>query len=208
MVFAALAVLAPLQATSIVADYFPLKPGEEWTYEERSGTRGQVVVDAVGSPVLINDVESYPISTSMNGGMAGQAFHRISGDSVLIVCFENIKRPLPSPYPILKCDSTGNGDWQYAGTTDFLGAPASMTMKGTCRKGKEMDVLGTKRETLEVKLITTINPPELPEASIRSESVSIYAKGVGLVSVKETSTVGKGRKEERTRTLIKYKSRG
>jgi len=204
-----IALIAISQSTAVtatVAEYFPMNPGDEWTYEEKAGKSGAVSVDAVGSAVPIAGSPAIPISTRLDGQPSGVAYHRIVGDSVMIVAFE-IDKPLDPPYPILKCDSDRRGTWEYNGRTSFMGEFANLTLKGSTKPGPMMDVLGTKMETIEVRLDAVVSVPELPNAGVKNQQIAFYAKGIGLVELRETSQV-KNRREERTRKLVSYKPKG
>lgn len=204
-----IALIALSQSTaspSVVSEYFPMNPGDEWTYEERSEGRGQTSEDSVGSAVPINGIPAFPISTRLDGRPSGVAYHAFVGDSVMIVAFD-IKKPLEPPYPILKCDANRRGTWEYTGTTSFMGEFANLSLKGSTKPGPTMDVLGTKRETIEVTLDAVVSVPELPKAGVKNQQIAIYAKGIGLVELRETSQVS-NRREERTRKLISYKPKG
>jgi len=200
----ALSLLSPTAST--VADYFPMNPGDEWTYEDRSENNVQRSEDLVESPILIKGRAATPISTRLDGAPAGIAYHAIDGDSVLIVAFD-IKEPLEPPYPIIKCDENRRGSWTYTGETSFMNEKASLALKGSTKPGRQVELMGEKRDTIEVRLEAVISVPEMPRAGLKNTQTAIYAKGIGLVEMKEVSEVGR-RRQERTRKLVEYRPKG
>ncbi|MCW5937689.1 MAG: hypothetical protein KIT11_10340 [Fimbriimonadaceae bacterium] len=180
------------------ADFFPLRTGDAWVYEDSGQSLSSRYDDHVGNVQEVGGGKAVPIISVVEGKIDGSTFYRVTDDTVYVVAFDQNK-PLGAPYPILKVGDKAN--WEYVGETQWYGAPAPLTVKGKSKRGRDQDVLGVKREILEVTLEASIGPPD--GTSIKSKQVALYAKGVGLYDLKETQTIGK-RKIERHRRLLSF----
>jgi len=178
-------VLASVPKAVDVADYFPLKSGVTWTYEVSGAGTSTRYVDSTGNVQAIQGKDATPIVSKVNGKVDGSTFYRIDGDTVYVVAFDQ-NHPLGTPYPILKL-GTGRNDWTFDGETQWLGQSAPLSMKGRVKKVGQRDVLGTKREAIEVTIDAVIGAKDQP--NLKSNQVSLYARGVGLVELKDTMTV-------------------
>lgn len=184
---------------SEVEAFFPLDTGRTWVYQD-SAVSGDGFVDTVGNSQEVGGKPAVPIITTVSGKVDGSTFYRIENDEVLVVAFEQ-NNPLPSPYPILKLGS-GKNNWEYQGSTQWLGSAAPMTVRGSAKRNGSKQLFGEKRETVQVTLDAVIGNGE--GVSIKSKQVCLYAKGIGLVEMTDTTTINKT-KSERKRTLVSYK---
>ncbi|MCW5939624.1 MAG: hypothetical protein KF884_01135 [Fimbriimonadaceae bacterium] len=180
-------------------DYFPLKPGTTWVYEDVVDGLTSLRADRVGNAQSIEGTDAIPIVTTIRGRVDGSTFYRIEGGTVWVVAFEQNK-PLDRPYPVLKAGSKRES-WQHTGQTQWMGAPDVISIKGSSRPAGQRDVLGEKRETIEVTVEAQVGPNGL---NLKSKQKSIYARGVGLVSTEETITVNKNKSTRKT-TLREFK---
>ena len=184
-----------------VAEFFPLKTGTTWTYQDEAGATAQTFIDSVGNEQKIGDETATPIVTKFNGQIDGSTFYRIDGDTVFVVAFDQNK-PLAAPYPIVKYGS-GKNTWDFKGVTQWLGADAPLSVKGSCKKVGDKELFGSKHQVIEVVLDAVIGPSGA--SGIKSHQVSHYASGIGLVDLKDTTTINKT-KSQRTRTLVSFKA--
>lgn len=198
----AVAFLAMLPAPTLeVGTYFPLATGTTWTYEDVNEAGSQTYVDSVGNEQEVGGLKAWPIVTKFGNKIDGSTFYRIDGDEVLVVAFDQNK-PLPAPYPIIKLGS-GKNAWEYKGTTQWIGDEAPLNIKGTCKRAGSKELFGSKHEVIEVVLDASIGPKG--SAGLKSHQVSLYASDIGLIELKDTTTVNK-RKTVKTRTLIAFKA--
>lgn len=193
----AAALLAPS-----VGDYFPLVPGTKWYYEEKVGRMATMQQDEVLEPVLVGGSPAYPITSALNGSVFDTLYYRIDSSTVWLVAHDP-KEPLDLPVPVLKLD-TGRLKWEHIGPTMLANEPSPMTMKCESAPKGLRDVLGTKRETLELKVDAMVGGTG---TGIRNVQTSIYAKGVGLVHMRGEGKVGKTTTKFE-RTLVKFEMGG
>ncbi len=187
---------APVEGT----EFFPLVAGSSWVYSDTGGGAGGAFTDVVGEPAEVMGVMATPIVTRMGTREDGRTYYRVDAGTVTVVAFD-LKKPLAAPYPILK--ATGKKEsWTYSGESQWLGESVPLFMKATCRPVGKREVLGERRDTVEVVIEATIGAQD--KTGVKSRQVSLYARGVGLFELKETTTIG-DRKLERRRTLISYR---
>lgn len=201
MTLTALALGLALQKPAPAADFFPLRKGEEFTYQEEGRVGALTVVDVVGEEIEIDGKPATPIFTSVQGSNPEAAYYRIEGDSVYVVGF-SLAQPLQTPYTIVKLPSGRSSTWSFSGETQFINDPVDLWMKGSSRMVGTRDVLGTKREILEVTLEATVGSQK---DGIRTKQIALYARGLGLVEMKEIGEIGK-QKSERVRKLVKHRT--
>lgn len=144
--------------------------------------------------VKVVDSDKKTDTSDQNGGVAGAA--KMKTEHYLI------------NYPVLKVGD-GKEEWSYTGKTIFLGDPVDMIMSASSRHTGKKKYLNQTVDTVEVKMTTYINAvPDngfgsMKDATIKSESTSVYAKGLGLVEYKEHIELGKS-KIDRTRKLVSF----
>lgn len=211
----ALAILSPTLPQTAVSDFFPVKPGSKWVYEEtmkqaKRPTSTRTYTDSVGEIEEVAGLKAVPLTTRDSQGSSDKVHYVMRDDSVdILMTFEVDGETVPLMYPVLKTSSERETSWNYAGKTDFAGDPVDMILNATSRPSGTKEVLGQKVETLEVKMDVVINIiPEdafssLQGSTVQTEQVATYAKGIGLVEVKEKIKIGKNTME-RTRKLVSY----
>lgn len=180
------------------SEFFPLNPGRTWVYSD-SAFQVDGYEDSVGNAQPISGKDATPIVTSFKGKVDGSTFYRVEDDTVWVVAFEQ-NRPLTSPYPLFKV-AKGGANWSYTGSTQWLGASTPITMVGKSKRIGKKEYFGESRELLEVTVDATIGPPG--QVNMKSHQVSIYATGIGLVELKDKTTINKEIRE-RKRTLISF----
>ncbi|MBS1713160.1 MAG: hypothetical protein JST30_02360 [Armatimonadetes bacterium] len=191
--------LATLKGQTDASDYFPLTKGVSWTYEVSGSGTSTRYVDSVGNTQTIDGQDATPIVSKVGAKVDGSTFYRVTADTVYVVAFEQNK-PLGSPYPILKFGS-GSNDWTFDGETQWLGTSAPLSMKGRVKKIGQRDVLGTKRDAIEVTIDAIIGAKDQP--NLKSSQVYVYARGIGLVEMKDTMKV-KDVKQVTVKKLVAY----
>lgn len=195
---AVLAALAFHPAASEIEEFFPLDTGRTWVYQD-SAMSSEGYSDRVGNVQEIGGKPAVPIITTINGKVDGSTFYRIEGDEVLVVAFEQ-NNPLGNPYPILKMGQ-GKNSWEYSGSTQWLGSPAPMSIKGTVKKTGSKELFGEKRDTVQATMEAVIG--DGTGVNIRSKQVCTYARGVGLIEMTDTTVMNKT-KSERKRKLVSF----
>jgi hypothetical protein len=184
------------------ADFFPVLPGSQWSYEEteRGSRRRSVFLDEAEDPVLVGGKPAFVVATRVSGGPRQRTYYRIEGDQVFVVGYQP-DQPLADPIPILQA-SDKRTDWVFTGETVFARDKVPMTMRGSARRVGMRTILGERRECLEVTLEATV--AAAGNFALRNKQVAVYAKGIGLVEMKETGEIGE-RKYERTRKLVTFR---
>ncbi len=187
---------------SDVSDFFPLVKGTVWTYQDTSNGLTTIYKDSVGNEQPIGDKGgklATPIVSKVDSDVDGSTFYRVEGDQVLVVAFDQNK-PLPNPYPIIKLGSDKN-TWQYTGATQWYGELAPLTIKGSTRRTGQKEFFGEKRDTIEVVMDATVGPEG--KMGAKKHQVYVYARGIGLVSLRDTTTLDKT-KVDRERKLVAF----
>lgn len=206
MIAAALSLMTSVVVAPDLSEFFPLNPGDMYTYAESGHGLKDTFVDTVGSPVDMGGALAYPITTKSGTAPAEPTFYRVTADQVLVVGFK-VDEPLKKPYPIIEFQGRGK-KWSYIGETAMMGAEAALKLEGSSKLIGQKDVLGEKREVLEVVLDATVIDEEASAAvknvvGVKTKQTARYARGIGLYEMKEEATLGK-QKSTRVRTLTKY----
>jgi hypothetical protein len=194
MISAALFALAAVQTTS-VSDYFPLNDGDEYVFTDEAGLQSYTITDRVKGPVKVGDKEAFQVDSYLGSKTFGSAFYSVEGKKVMVVAYEK-EKPLPSPFPVFQLPEEG-ARWAFSGSTTFLDEDVAVAIVGEVKKTKNYTFLGQSKEAIEVKMKTD-------DGRIVTEQTSIYAKGIGLLEMREVITINK-RKQERKRRLVSYK---
>ncbi len=197
----ALCTLNNRMEASQAADYFPLEPGSRWVYLEQNGGLGEEYEDRAGVAVTLGTNLCNPVSTYSHNKLLASVYYRVEADTVYLAGFD-LKRPLPNPYPILKV-GPGKTSWKYSGGTQFYSGPATLDLKGESHAIKDMEWSGKKVPALQVHLEAIITG--MDGVVIKSNQVGIYAKGIGLVELRDSGSIGKER-SVRSRKLIFYEA--
>jgi hypothetical protein len=184
----ACAIAAVLTQTYNVGDYFPLTPGMKKTYESKSNKSIGKEVDTFGEPKLIDGVQAFPVTTTVNGVENGVAYYRLAGDTVF--CVPVVTRPPnPDPFPILKVGA-GKMKWEYLGNTSMMGSNYPMTLRAESTPKGKRKVLGENREVLEVKYTIVMGAGD-GIVEIRQKMTTLFAKGLGIIEQSDESTINK-----------------
>jgi hypothetical protein len=191
----AAAVVSSGSAALTAADFFPLNPGDEYTYIDDAGRQKWTIIDRVAGPVKVGDREAFRVDSYLGGKVFGSSFYVQDAKEVVVAAYEADK-PLPVPLPIFKLPG-GTNSWEFEGPTTMITMEVNTRLQGSVKNIKPVKVLGKDREALEVKLVVF-------DGTVQTEQTSIYAKGIGLVEMKEVTQMNKT-KQQRVRRLISYR---
>lgn len=191
------ALLAAGQKDATALDFFPLNPGDRYVYEEEYNKMKKLFTDVVGAPKDINGRVSYPVETLTAGQSLGKVYYNIDKDRVLVTGMD-FGDPIASPYPILVVGK-GTQKFSWAGEVPVpSGTPEPLAIVGEAKPGRAVELFGKRRATVEI----TLNMDLLGLLTVQK---SVYAEGLGLVSMVEET--GK-KKVRRTRKLVSYEPAG
>lgn len=186
MIYSVLALLS-LQAPPI-ADYFPGVPGAKYRYTTTTSD-GEVVktVDTVKAAEDLDGVKVTPVESSVKGKVFSVQYYRLDGNSLVLV-----KRDQEEVSPEMVALKVGPGveKWVWTGKD----ARMDMTLHFECRSKGMKEVLGSKREIVELKVDGEM---KLGAAMIKFRQAATYAKGIGMVEMLEEQ-LGK---DKRSRTV-------
>jgi len=202
MLLAAVAICLAAPAFD-AADYFPLVPGMKWSYEAKGDVFGAFEIQ-VTEPVDIAGVATPHVLVMEQGKVSQQTFYNVDAASVSVVGSDP-KKPLKDPYPIFRIGEKPT-EWEYVGPSPYDDdTSASMHLTGSARKIGARDVLGVRRDCIEVKSEAKIGL-SVQTATI-FKNTSIYAKGVGLVEAQDSAQSGK-KTIKKTVKLVKFEVPG
>lgn len=190
-------VAAVLQAPTAL-DYFPLVKGAKWTYADTS-TTAVTYTDEVSEVTKILEEPAVCITTKIEGKLAGTAYYRVAGDTIFVVAYDPLS-PIQAPHPVLKVAGRPI-TWEYKGAVPSGGHNMPLEFKATCKPVGERKVLEKQVACIEVHMDATVLEPG--NIKVRMVQDIVYAKGVGMVEMRETTTIGKV-KTERTVRLIRF----
>lgn len=206
------------QDTLKAEDFFPLKPGTKWVYEQIRIADGKKTKSLVTDTVLpeatvqkeavkLDDgtiktfpkISAIPIKTTMSGYGDAFSYHQIVDNQIMIVALDE-KVPQEKPYCILKVAEKGV-KWSYVGEVNFYNENVPMSFTAEMKRIGTRTVLDQKVEVIEVKMDTLVQGT--PDLSFRTIQTAVYAKGIGLVE-SESVTIINDQKEEFKRKLIQF----
>jgi len=95
-------ILAVTLKASTAGDFFPLKPGSTFTYEEK-GSSVQLT-RTIGDALDMGGVTVTPITDRTIGSSAATTYYRVDSDQVLIVGYD-VKHMMVTPMPLFKVGS-------------------------------------------------------------------------------------------------------
>jgi len=182
-----------------ISEFFPLKAGTKWTYLEKAKFDTLEYVDEVKQGIKIGERYTIPVETRANGKVLETRHYQIEGDTVLLVAYSS-KLLLEPPQPVLK-SANGKVSWTYAGKTPFLGAMVPIELKATVTPKGKRKVLDTDRECIELNMDAKMYGGA--GMTIDFHQVALYAKGVGLVEVKQRQR-GAGESSESSTRLTRF----
>lgn len=189
---------APANATinSPLTAFFPTNPGATWEFEETrtSGRDRRTILftDRVKGIVLVDDEPALQIETvshRLGGSQTESTFYRLTQDAVYILGYSPTDL-VSNPYPILKSPER-NTTWRHSGTIVTGGDQVPMLMSATLRRTGIRNVLGQRRETVEV--VKKFDIQYLPSVVVTSTQTSRYAEGIGLYEFREEGRSGETR---------------
>ena len=212
-----------LQATkAVVTDYFPLNEGDEYQYEDSYGKKKSKVALTIktGASVKQGDKTVFPQVAEMGSGEPETLLYWPDGDQMKVY-LRVLKQEKLNGNP--KVDAEGNmvmaleevaytvfkftnkeTKWSYRGRTALGSDATDNSLVGEAKYLGAKEVLGKKREVIEVTLDMLVGAGDGP--AIKNHSVAFYARGVGLYESHDIQQLGKV-KRERVRKLLAYTSK-
>lgn len=201
MMLAAVALAAILAGPA--DDYFPLKPGTKWTYEDENGVRS---IDEAQKPLALTaKLTATPVTTTVAGRDSGAMFYLTDPNVLYLVGFGpsavDVKNAtlLTQPQPIFHVGEPKT-TWTFAGEMPGPMGPVLVRIKGSSECGKKVTVLGKEVESLSLRTHSRIGNDKVP---VEIDQDALYGKGIGLVELK-TVTKASGKAVSKSLKLIKF----
>ncbi len=193
--------VASVRSLPTASDFFPTSVGLKRTYVEKGNDGETTTIDEVLPSVKYQGAQVFPVSTSSLGGKPlGMSFYRVNGTGVFLVA-NRLDEPFKDEIPLLLLDGNkkswnlmlqlGSGERK-----DFLRIQGEATLNGS------RDVLGKKVETCEVNIVVEAGGGKATQRDIQK---AIYARGIGLVELKSSTSLG-NRMVERVLKLTKLET--
>jgi hypothetical protein len=182
-----------------VEDYFPLQPGATWSYVEEGPAQSLSYVDTVLEATEVGGEPAIPVESRVAGKLDQTRYYRVIGDTVYLVAYDP-KKPLKAPQPVLKA-ADRKVTWDFKGLVPFFKDDVPLEFKASAAPKGRKKVLGEERECLELVLDAKMLGG--PEMVIEIRQQALYAKGVGLVEMKQRQTI-KGKATESTIRLTSF----
>lgn len=171
---AAIALSSPVSA----ADFFPLHTEVSRTYVDRVDKRVAEVTVSIEKMFVDERRNLFPVTTKANGAVLGSEVYELDGPRLLLAGSDK-DRLLKEPVVVFE-----------------VGAPeAKWEVKDKLLRIKGKSVLDG--DTLTVTTERSVGPGT---AGVKTSTVAIYKRDVGLIRYEETRTIGE-REEVRTREL-------
>lgn len=184
-------------AYSDVSEYFPLKVGTKWHYEEEGSYARDT--DEVKAIVPIEGKDTVLIATTRNKRVIDTRYYRIEGDTLFLVANDPLD-PIPTPQPILKYSGT-KATWTYEGRAQFYRDWVKVAYKAQVVPKAKRNLFGADRECIELTVDATMEGAG--GIDIVTRQVTTYAAGVGWVEMKQRQKIGSKTTESTTR-LVKF----
>lgn len=203
---------------TLATDFYPLNEGDEYSYEDKIGKRAYALVMRVGKPVKKDAATVVPVIVETGASDPTIVEYQPDRDVVKrynaykvqdkrtdgTLLYDDEDKPVMkwevSAYPVFKLTAS-QVEWAFVGRVELMQDMTSLSLRGKSKYLGKQRVLGESREVIEVTLEMVGGALDGPP--VDSQSVSRYARGVGLYWMKETNAFGK-RKVERTRRLLAY----
>jgi len=186
--------------TATVTDFFPMKPGASYVYEENYNGLIDKIVDTFGTQGSMGRFNDVIAITTKIPNLPNQfTYYRIQGNDVQLVAFVD-SRPLDKPMPVISFTGKKT-DWTWKGAVDYGRGDWKVTLKGKAVLGKNQSVFGADRQMLQVDLTMQIEMS--PQEIINLQRQDIYASGLGLFSTNEKTELNEV-KASRTRKLLSF----
>jgi len=183
---------------SVQNEFFPTTPGIVRRYEDTAFPKA-VLAMRVDDPVLINGAMAIPVATIKDDYRLATVFYRVTADEVAIVGYDSAK-PLPEPRIVFHIGK----DVHSKGETTFMARPMSIIVDGESHLGGKRKVLGKDVDVLLVTLNAQVG--KSMEDGFLSKQEMVFAKGIGLVEMKETVNAV-GSIQSHTQKLKSYSAR-
>ena len=180
-------ILGLVLQSPMAADFFPLKPGPVFTFEEKGGTAQ--IERVVGSPLDMGGVPVYAVADKQAGRQVASTYYRVDSDQVSVIAYD-IKHPLTPPMILFKVGPKSSS-WDYSGRTMVGPDGERLLTHGESKSLGMRDVLGKKVEAIEVKMIARKG---VGISALSYDQTAIYAKGFGLVEWTDKITLGRSKK--------------
>lgn len=183
------------------ADYFPLKTGMKWSYEVSGDAVGAYEVQ-VTTPADINGTSTPQVLVMTQGKVTQHVFYGVDSSTVSVIGTDP-KKPFSKPQPVFQIGDKPT-KWDFTGDSPYEDDKGAMILiSGSAKTIGTRDVLGTRRDCIEVKTETRIGYNQA--ASTLFKQTSVYAKGVGLIQVQEVSQSGRQTIKKNTK-LTKFET--
>jgi len=186
-------ILAVTLKASTAGDFFPLKPGSTFTYEEK-GSSVQLT-RTIGDALDMGGVTVTPITDRTIGSSAATTYYRVDSDQVLIVGYD-VKHMMVTPMPLFKVGSD-KVTWDYSGTTKTGPEGERLLARGESHAAGQREVLGKKVDVIEVKQQTLLG---VGMSSETFEQKMIFGRGIGLIEWTNKTTLGNNKKKSNVST--------
>ncbi len=204
-----------------ITEFYPMNPGSEWIYQdtvkEGKQTFNSRFTETAGEPFKVDEVIVIPIESKDGNGRKDTIKYVAEGDH-LDVYLPRIVVPATENTPEQITDETrysvlffteNSHSWNYFGKTPYNGDRVDMVMESTSKNIGLREYFGKKVECIEVKMKTEVNvfanTGFVPKSGkgLLSEQTAIYARGIGLVELKEKRKLDK-QSGELVRKLVSY----
>ncbi|MFN8140342.1 MAG: hypothetical protein U0R49_11145 [Fimbriimonadales bacterium] len=174
--------------TAPVANYFPLKPGTEWTYKVSfyRNLETATQVNKVLDQRELKGVTVTPMQVQVDKSDTQTVFYGAKGEFISILA-QSETELLPSPIPVLPLDPQKKKSFEFVGAVEFLGGLTPSTTKTKVNGLVKTTVLGQEKMALKVTRETKLGGDK---TKIEIKSTELYVDGMGLVFQRQ-ETVGK-----------------
>lgn len=184
-----------------VGDFFPTEAGSTWTYRDTINKTESTCEDQIIGSFDVNGLTTIGIRSRIDDRNFENTYYRIEKDKVMLVGFD-IKQPLSKAYPVLQLPNGGPRKWSHSGETMIFDERAPLEMECTAKMLYSFSYKGEKYPAIEVSIKGVVDMGS--RAAVKSDQVAVYAKGIGLVRLRETGSFGK-QKFTRVRELTNYR---
>lgn len=198
------------QAALTAATFYPLVPGNHWTYKD-DGAPASVfetvvrkeVVPPPAPPDEGGDVVKpyYPVDDLQDGQVTGTSCYRQQGATMYYVG-SGLNHPVTAR-PVLIA-TRAPSTWDYYGNPLSALEPDSIHYSAKSEMGPKESVLGKMHDTLIIHMHVELGKGS---SGIDVHEDWCYAADVGLYKLVEKGHVGK-RELNHTRTLVKFEAGG
>jgi len=182
--------MALVQALS-ARDFFPVGVGMKWTYEE-TGEDHLTYTYVVEAAKTLGGKEAYPIVIRYQGNPLTTTYYVLDDAGVGIVAEDSFADIYAPPRPLFKLGE-GPQTWSYTGQVPFEAGTAPISLTGSSKVGERRKVLGQEVDTIVVTIDATVTPSAKGRSKpqpMTQHQEAVYGRGIGLVEMNMTATVG------------------